>query len=455
MSVSRDIFIKSISALDARTDSKVNEYFVLTNAIGSIREATSDGVAVVGLKGAGKTTLYRALTEGWGAEESAVSVGLSTDVAAFETYFDQINCLQFERSVKIGMALFILKLIDENVLEAGGFNDAFQWLERRNEILAPGSRLDQALKRSQGLAVMGIGLSVRTPDASTGFDPITTDDVSGVMELLREFNGSGHKLRIVVDDPDRLFTKGTSFDPHLLAGYILGTNWLARELDFINFVHVVKSNVFDALWEVEEIANLPYDYFRYISWNRDELKALVTARISHSGADASEIFEDSENYSIDIFMERIRNGPRDLLRFLEIILKVDSTAKVGPASIAKAAPAFKQEARRQMESVYLDLYAGIDGFCSEMFAQSATLPVAGFSERFQIMRLESRPVGLSYAEPWVRSADRALKGLLDAGVVDVFMNGRWIRPYEAEYFRFNPRDAEALVRRNWVFQNAH
>jgi hypothetical protein len=449
--MSRQRFIDAVSSLDARTDVNIENYFVETGSINAVRTSTSDGVAIIGLKGTGKTTLYRSLVEQWQGHDGFHTVGLSNDTASFEAYFDQINCLQFERSVRVGMAFFLLKLVDKHIVADSSWSGIPAWIDRKNKLFAPGSRALEILKRFQGLSIMGVGLTLRAPDNNSAFEPVTSDEADEVLDLLKSFNGGDRRLRVVIDDPDRLFTKGTTFDPHLLAGYILGTNALARELDYVNFVHVIKSNVYDSLSDVEEISNLPYDYFRYIGWTKKELSNLLSERIRYSDVSPDDLFEDPEGYGLDLFLDRIRNGPRDLLRYIEIILKSSPTAKIGRDTIVANEERFRHEARRQMESVYSIHYTGIESFLTHMFASGSTLPVSSFIERFEVARMESRPHAVDYKQGWLRTGERSLRALLDAGVVDAFMQGRWVRPYEQDYFRFNARAPDALIRRNSVF----
>src|ERR1700722_4955040 len=121
--MSREAFVAAVSALDARTDTNIQRYFVRTAAIDSMASVADPSFAVVGLKGTGKTTLYRALVEDWATKGTHKTIGLTTQTTSFETYFEKINCLQFETSVRAGMLLLILKLIDDNIASFAPEND--------------------------------------------------------------------------------------------------------------------------------------------------------------------------------------------------------------------------------------------------------------------------------------------------------------------------------------------
>lgn len=447
----RQQFVKAVSALDSRTDRNIREYFVPTRTLGNAIAADSPAFALIGLKGAGKTTLFRALVENWQGEDGVTTVGLSTTSAEFDTYFEKVNCLQFEESVKRGILLFILRQIENNISKFPKDPHLGDWLIRKEKVLKASSQAVGLLKRFQGLSVLGCGLTLRPGEKIQSFDPLPAKETSGITELLREFGKSGRRLRIVIDDPDRLFSRGSTFDPHLLAGYILGTNQVASELDFVQFIHILKSSVYDTLRDVEEVANLPYDYFGYIGWSREELGDLVASRLKFSGADEVEIFSPSAAGSVDRIAELIRNGPRDLLRYLEIILKSSPDAVITNSNIDRQADAFKDEARRQMETVYAGIYDGVERFLGMMFQDRTELPIREFETRYQKLRLASDPGGVDFRSTWLRSGPKALRALIDTGAIDVQLHGKWIKPFEPEYFRVDIKDSSVALRPNAVF----
>jgi GTPase SAR1 family protein len=424
---------------------------VTTRSIEAAKNSDRPSIAIVGLKGSGKTTLYRFLAEDWGGDSSSLSIGLANDSVAFESYFDKINCLQFDQSVRLGIMLFVLRALDERVRGFEQDPSLRGWLVRKEKLLDAKGKVLSLLKRFQGLSIMGVGLSLKPGEAPQRFMPLTASELEEVAGVLDEFGRNGPKIHIVIDDPDRLFTKGTNFDPHLLAGYILGTNYIASRFPFIRFTHVIKSSVFDTLQDVEEMTNLPYDYFNYVSWSKEELISLLRARMDYSGILASDVFEDAGGLSMDALLSKIRNGPRDLLRYIEIILKSSPDAKVSDQTIAACSAAFKQEARRQMTSVYGNLYEGIESFSEYVFSSAATITVESFYGIFQKARLESKPAGVNYGQAWLKTAERALRALVDAGLIDVKPGSTWVRPFEETYFRFDARDMSALIRPNAVF----
>jgi hypothetical protein len=447
----RDEFIHAISTLDARSDRNIRHYFVLTDSIRSAIESKARSQAIVGLKGSGKTTLYRALVEGFAPSSAFMTIGLSATESEFDTYFEKVNCLQFEASVKVGMLLFLLRLVDDRIDEFGGMGSPADWAERKRALLNPRRRIARLLERFQGFSIMGAGLTLRPGERVQTFQPLPRQDVQDILELLRSILTSDRYLRVVIDDPDRLFTKGTTFDPHLLAGYILGTNYISEMIENVQFVHVLKSSVYDQLREVEEMANLPFDYFRYVSWTSSELSEIVRARLEFSRTQPDEIFSDPIEITLPAAINEIRNGPRDLLRFLEVTLKAKSDAMISIDSLRASRGAFREEARRQMESAYTHVYSGIEAFAEAILHEGVEIGVSEFLQKFHELRLSSQPTSVDYGEHWLQRGDRALRALIDAGVVDIRVRGDWVRPYEESYFRFNRKDSTTRLRLNSVF----
>jgi len=454
--MSRSKFVDTISELDGRSDPEISSYYVETSALKRIRASSVRSIGVVGLKGSGKTTLFRLLTENLVWEPKMIRFGLSPDRSEFESFVDRVNCLQFATSVRQGMALFLVRLIDESIklLPPDERTRTGAWIKRKSALLKPGSGLLKLLGRFRGVSVLGCGLEIGAPEGggrSFKIHRISAEEDAGIWDLLSDFQQYGIKIRIVLDDPDRLFTHDGKSDPHLLAGYILGTNEIAKRLDFVQFVHILKSNVFHSIREVEEIDNLPHDYFDYISWTEDELQLLVESRMKYAEVVETEIFERSLRDTVGILSHNIRNGPRDLLRYLEIILKSDLAAKVSVATIAKCNSQFKRPARRQMEAVYAALYDAIESFLAAVFGDAATLTYPEFRSRFLTMRLSSEPSGVDYGLEWLKTSDRAFSALVEAGTVDVRAEQEWRKPFEPGYFQFDATAKGAEVRKTSVF----
>ncbi|WP_454761723.1 P-loop ATPase, Sll1717 family [Caulobacter segnis] len=440
--MSRDKFVEIISELDGRSDQQIRSYYVQTAALKRIRNSKTPAIGMVGLKGSGKTTLFRLLTESWIEESGVIRIGLAPDRTEFEGYAERLNCLQFANSVRTGMAILLADLIDKNIelLPPQARSSLAPWTERKTAIFNPGSMTVDLLKRFRGLQILGCGFEIGDPvDRSNDLKIRHIPEVenSSVWSLLEDFKNYNIQIRIVIDDPDRLFTFNGKGDSDLLAGYILGTNEISKSLRYVQFVHIIKSNVYQELSTVEEIANLPHDYFDYISWNQEELEKLVESRMSYAEIDQNEVFADPMAESMGILAEQIRNGPRDTLRYLEIILKSSLDAKVSLETISGTNGKFKRAARQQMETVYSSLYEGIEPFLGAVFGSKSELRYSEFRDSFLSLRMSSQPAGVDYGNDWLKSADRAFRALIEAGTVDVKTEEGWKRPYEAGYFLFD------------------
>lgn len=453
--MSRSVFIDTVSELDGRNDQHIRSYYVETHALQRIRCSNVPAIGMVGLKGSGKTTLFRLLAEDWAEEPNVIRIGLAPDRAEFEAYAERINCLRFENSVQQGMLILLPQLIHEQIKTLPNAVQATlaEWIERKDQLFSPGTDAFGVLEKHRGLSILGCGLELgqaATRERALRIRSLPEAESEAILSLLQSFSEFGLKIRIVIDDPDRLFDHGGKPDRELLAGYILGTNSVARRYRYIQFVHILKGNVFRELNEMEEIANLPSDYFDYISWTRPELKRMIEARIQYANVDPNEIFQGPLEANIDLLADRVRNGPRDLLRFLELILKSSEHEKVSFSSIEANSARFKRLARQQVETVYAGVYEGLESFLAAVFENAEHLSYSTFKAKFMALRLAGQPAGVDYRDDWLVSADRAFRALIETGTVDLKTAEGWMKPYEAGYFSFDFAE-EAQVRRTAVF----
>lgn len=448
--MSRQKFIEAISALDARADDQARNYFVDTHLARRLREQTKGSVGLIGLKGAGKTTLFRALTEGWVPESDVITIPISPTTSEFEASSDKINCLQVEQSVRRGMAIMLLsQLVKEGVGQHPKFSA--DWIRKRSALLNPSEKVGDVLRRFTGLSILGCGIEWNGEKGRAGNFQLTPQEDTKVLDLLKEAGATGIKVRVVLDDPDRLFTRAGQLDANLMAGYILGTRALEQSLNYVSFVNIMKGQAYEAVRDIEEIANLPHDYFAHISWTQNELNALVDSRMKFANVSDADVFAEPKEEKIAEMSLAIRNGPRDLLRFMEIILKNGGLSQISSASIEDCRAEFKAAARMQMRTVYSQFYEGIEAFAAHILGSPAGLDVAAFRVRFAEARMATEPPGVDYKAPWLKSAAVALRALVEAGVVDVLIRGAWARPFEADYFRFDQDEPGAKVRLNAVF----
>ncbi|MDP3379119.1 MAG: hypothetical protein Q8S53_12215 [Brevundimonas sp.] len=449
MNDARDKFIRAISeGLDARNDDSIRNYFVDTRVAQGVRARRSGSMGLVGLKGTGKTTLFRALTQEWFPEPDVVTIPISPTSSAFESANAKANCLQFEQSVRRGMAIMLLDRLDGTALHSGNLGS--EWLKRRAALLSETGAVGKVLRRFKGFSVLGCGMQWNAEASDEADFSLSPQDDNRVLEHLRAATSAGINIRVVLDDADRLFTRQTKLDVELMSGYVLGTHSLSAKIPGLVFVNILKSHVYEAMKSIEEIANLPIDYFSHILWTRDELVEVLDSRMSYAGVGVSDIFEDDKAVCVDLMIESIRNGPRDLLRYIEIILKASASAKISKLSIETHRHEFKRKAREQMKTVYNGIYDGIDALATTAIGPKLT--VGEFHTRFDEARMASEPASVDYKAPWLSSGASALRAMLEAGVLDVQVDGRWLRPFDQGYFTFDPDEPTGAIRVNAVFR---
>jgi hypothetical protein len=242
-------FTEAVSTLDSRKDSHLNDYFVKTDTYKVILDEMKKVELVIGLKGSGKTSLYNTLTSTSGRGQ--VSIGISPSDAHWTHQIQNVNILQFAESVRIGLALYILRHLQSHIED---INDKARI---KQELFKPLLTLFNRLKGLQGISIFGCGVNLKVPDGANkeSFEAIGKSESASAIKLLKDIVSSGYSVRIVTDDADRIFG-GESLNKHLLGGFILGCSDLTSEIDGITVVHILKSHVKEQLIPLRKIGQL-------------------------------------------------------------------------------------------------------------------------------------------------------------------------------------------------------
>jgi len=442
-------FVEAVSTLDSRKDSHLNDYFVQTDTYKLILGEGRNVELVVGLKGSGKTSLYNILTSQSTKDKiGTVSIGISPSDAHWAHQIENANILQFAESAKMGLALYILRHLQSPIDE---INDK---IRIKNELFRPVLTLLDRLKGLQGISIFGCGINLKVPDEikKQEFKAIGKNESAPAIKLLKSIVDSGYSINIVTDDADRIFG-GESLNKHLLGGFILGCSDLKNEIDGITIVHIVKSHVKELLDSIEEFTNRSTRLTTYISWSDAELVELLKKRLKYSKLQWNDVFSISKEDFVEVVSPRLRNGPRDLLRYVDLILQRKVFGeKIGKADFDDVADDYRELAYQQMQVVYGDVFSNVGEFVRELFKGSKTLDLSNGQTEYAKMRLESRPNASIYSQRGFSSFQRALISITDSGCVDINDGNRWVQPYRREYFEAISKKRVAKLRLNYAIE---
>lgn len=245
MDSSREKFVDSIKELDGKSDTNIQDYFYENKSFRTIRDAKDLGV-VIGLKGSGKSSLLARIAPSSTIDAKTIAIRFSPDeVQAFAHQGEQVSPLQFANSVKLGLAAFLVREIEEKGLLAKLGADQHKEEDIRAKIDLLGEEVIARMKALEGVSLLSLGLKWKLPGAKGKlFQPLSAKDSAGIYDVIDAALAAGITIRVVTDDIDRIFSSGAISDPVLIGGFLLGARDLGRSHKSVRITNIVKSNVY-------------------------------------------------------------------------------------------------------------------------------------------------------------------------------------------------------------------
>jgi len=183
------------------------------------------------------------------------------------------------------------------------------------------------------------------------------------------------------------------------------------------------------------------------------LLELIERRLSFAGLKWTSAFKCSPE-ELSKFLEfKLRNGPRDLLRFIDVVLEELGNDKAVTLADFKAKEGdYRLPAFKQMQAVYGDVFKNIGDFVREMFKTNKEFPVEKFREEPEKMRLESRPSVATYEDNAFSDHKEAFKSITESGCVDVKDSDQWLPPYSERYYLTLFHNKATRIRMNYTIR---
>ena len=444
-----DKLADAVANLDGRQDAHLKDYLVKTKTYETVFASPHKLDLVVGLKGSGKSSLFNTLTERFDerrGESKLIRIGISPTDATWTGELQKVNILQFSNSAKHGLAVYILRHLTENL------ESLPDRARIAKEVLRPASALLTRLKSLQGISIFGCGVSFKAPDEGAAFKPVPKGEMTSAVSLLKKLVATGFRVEVVTDDADRIFG-GNVVDKHLLAGFILGCGDLKRQIDGLSVVHILKSHVKELLFTIEEFTNLSTRAIQYIAWEPEELLKLIQRRLEFAEIEWTDVFGCTRTQLMEFLVPKLRNGPRDLLRYIDIVLQGKKLGeKMSLRDFESKEQDYKLLAFQQMQVVYGDVFNNIGDFVRELFKKKGELTLAAFKEEYEKMRMESRPSALIYNQTSFSDHKEAFKSITESGCVDLSDAEEWIPPYREKYYTTMSHNKVTKIRMNYTIR---
>ncbi len=189
----------------------------------------------------------------------------------------------------------------------------------------------QFIGRGVGVSALGFGLSLGKAETPVLVGLRSEKDVHSEYDTLSAICLAGVKVRIVVDDPEQVFSASRSLDEDLVGGFCLAAIRLSDAIPNLKIIGLLKTHVYQpVLRSVDDLTRYPEHMIR-LRWTPDELLELLQRRIMAEHQKWTDLFEKSEADSRGLIRSELknitRNGPRDLLRTLDLAFQKSRTGR--------------------------------------------------------------------------------------------------------------------------------
>lgn len=432
--MTRETFLSYIRASDARSDTNFDLYRVETAALK--RLAAKDDVAflAVGLKGIGKSACFRSLCSG-GAD---VVQQVSTETQEPQEIAASRTTLQYMQEIKSELVFqALITLVKRVELEAELAAKIPQDAQQNARVLVNDflGKLKDAFGDLRGVTVLGCGISFRPKGKKAGgrLKLVPREDRDRAIKVL-ERAASSLSFRLVIDDPETIFSADREINENLVAALVIAANELQVRIPNFKCVILIKPNVLRALGYVDEFANLPTNSRVKLSWTDDELKEVIRARASAAQVKLSEIFRADPEPALDLIVRDSRSGPRDALRRLELHFDSYPGTPVTPKNLELTIGAYSDACFDQMFAAYERQYPGLARSSLILFeGRETNNSKNGLRIRLDQMVASSTEFFAFKDQPWARDAAQFADLLVQFGLVAINARDGVILPFHASY----------------------
>ena len=241
--------------------------------------------------------------------------------------------------------------------------------------------LKELAGRVGGISVLGCGFTLNNPQSSVLVGLEGDTRLSAARQVLKDICSHGIKVRIVVDDPEQVFSASKELDTHLVGGFCLAAMRLSSSIDNVKVVTLLKSHIYyPLLRQIDDLGKYP-DHAGRLSWSRDELIKVVDRRLSWAQVKWTDAFKGQEAQGrklVTSMMSEIRNGPRDLLRWIYFALQHSQGVAIGKSHVDGSRSRMAVDSLSELESSFASEYEGITSVLRIVFGAD---PHAKFSLR--------------------------------------------------------------------------
>jgi len=428
--------------LDAGTDSNLGAYFARTTAIDELARFGSQKVVAVGLKGVGKTAAYRYFTE---FEKGAdIVIGINPDKFLLYLPDTKLNYATTRKQFEHDLVMEALRTVTQNRSSLGKKVKKPLLDKAAGQVSSYTDKLKAAAGRFGGISILGFGFTIHHPDMPVAVGLREERDITDASNILKEICAGGVKIRIVVDDPEHVFSSSRELDTHLIGGFCLAALRLSDAIPGFKVIVLIKSHVYyPVLLDVDDLRKYP-DHMGRLCWTKEELVDVVGKRLKWIGSGWTGFFEGTEK-DVRQMVERmcgyVRNGPRDLLRWIDLSNQAFKGAKISERSVSQTRNRMSLDSLGEFETAHNSSYPKIGAVLKVIFRDDPghKYSLAELKAHIKNLLIKNSEMKALSKMTWMQfETNQSIPKLLfETGAIAFEFKGQVILPYEEGYHNEN------------------
>jgi len=424
--------------LEAGTDKNLRHYFTKTATIKEIAHFNNRKVLAVGLKGIGKTATYRFFSEF--ETDADVTVGITQDKFTLFLPHKNLNYATCRKQFEHDLVIEALRAISSSRDSLKNKVSKVLLDKATRQVKSYVDSLKSLAGRFGGISILGCGFTLTKGDTPVLVGMRKDKEIAESLVVLREICEKGIKIRIVVDDPELVFSASRDLDTQLIGGFCLAALRLSEAIAQLKIIVLLKTHVyFPIAREVEDLSKYP-EHMGRLSWSKEELTEVIANRLKWSHEKWEKYFIGNEKQARDLLKSlclEVRNGPRDLLRWVDLALQSANGAPIDKTIFMNAKKKMAQNSLAEVESAHSGEYPRIPAVIKEIFH---TDPFKKYTLKELINHIadllikDPEMMALSRL-PWMQCENsRTLPKLLfEIAAIAIEYDHRLILPYEEDY----------------------
>ncbi len=443
--MSLQTFLQYIKESDARSDSTLVKYSVQTQSLSRLASTTDPAFLAVGLKGIGKSASFRLLTEldnNKLIQKISAKTQYNLDISGSRPTLQYVETLKGELIVQILIGMLtthkdheLLKSVPQDLMQEAKILVEDIW-----------GKVKTVLGRLGSVSILGFGVGFRPSDKKDMHSRfIERNQYDKALSLVSKLSKILH-MRIVVDDPESIFTADEHLNDNMVAALVIAAYELHKELHNFKCIILIKPNVMRALRRVDEFANIPLSSRVRLTWSEDELKLLVRKRAEAANIGLKDVFLSEPEAALEAIIRDSRTGPRDVLRRLELHFDTFPDEPVTEAALERTIGAYSDACLDQIVAAYDRQYPGLSRAALILFeGKSQTISKLEMDARLDQMIASNTEILAFKDQPWARDAVHLTDLLLQFGLVAIKREKLLHLPFHETYLEEGSQQEAVLT----------